>query len=130
MLSSFQTKMDIVNGILDAVFNNLPGADTADPSTGGTQVDVDVVDVELYLFQLDTEQDMELSEKEIEEHEAKILEIGKGFRAESSALAIVRLMEGIKSFLKRLTKEKAKVLMGKLVDLHLDILVSFTQDER
>ena len=87
-------------------------------------------DVELYLFQLDTEQDMELSEKEIEEHEAKILEIGKGFRAESSALAIVRLMEGIKSFLKRLTKEKAKVLMGKLVDLHLDILVSFTQDER
>ena len=119
--------MDIVNGILDAVFNNLPGADTADPSTGGTQVDVDV---ELYLFQLDTEQDMELSEKEIEEHEAKILEIGKGFRAESSALAIVRLMEGIKPFLKRLTKEKAKVLMGKLVDLHLDILVSFTQDER
>lgn len=122
--------MDIVNGILDAVFNNLPGADTADPSTGGTQVDVDVVDVELYLFQLDTEQDMELSEKEIEEHEAKILEIGKGFRAESSALAIVRLMEGIKPFLKRLTKEKAKVMMGKLVDLHLDILVSFTQDER
>ena len=122
--------MDIVNGILDAVFNTLPGADTADPSTGGTQVDVDVVDVELYLFQLDTEQDMELSEKEIEEHEAKILEIGKGFRAESSALAIVRLMEGIKPFLKRLTKEKAKVLMGKLVDLHLDILVSFTQDER
>lgn len=43
MLSSFQTKMDIVNGILDAVFNNLPGADTADPSTGGTQVDVDQV---------------------------------------------------------------------------------------
>ena len=127
---SERRKMDIVNGILDAVFNNLPGADTADPSTGGTQVDVDVVDVELYLFQLDTEQDMELSEKEIEEHEAKILEIGKGFRAESSALAIVRLMEGIKPFLKRLTKEKAKVLMGKLVDLHLDILVSFTQDER
>ena len=127
---SERREMDIVNGILDAVFNNLPGADTADPSTGGTQVDVDVVDVELYLFQLDTEQDMELSEKEIEEHEAKILEIGKGFRAESSALAIVRLMEGIKSFLKRLTKEKAKVLMGKLVDLHLDILVSFTQDER
>ena len=122
--------MDIVNGILEAVFNNLPGADTADPSTGGTQVDVDVVDVELYLFQLDTEQDMELSEKEIEEHEAKILEIGKGFRAESSALAILSLMEGIKPFLKRLTKEKAKVLMGKLVDLHLDILVSFTQDER
>ena len=88
------------------------------------------MDVELYLFQLDTEQDMELREKEIEEHEAKILEIGKGFRAESSALAIVRLMEGIKPFLKRLTKEKAKVLMGKLVDLHLDILVSFTQDER
>ena len=127
---SERREMDIVNGILDAVFNNLPGADTADPSTGGTQVDVDVVDVELYLFQLDTEQDMELSEKEIEEHEAKILEIGKGFRAESSALAIVRLMEGIKPFLKRLTKEKAKVLMGKLVDLHLDILVSFTQDER
>ena len=124
---SERREMDIVNGILDAVFNNLPGADTADPSTGGTQVDVDV---ELYLFQLDTEQDMELSEKEIEEHEAKILEIGKGFRAESSALAIVRLMEGIKPFLKRLTKEKAKVLMGKLVDLHLDILVSFTQDER
>ena len=127
---SERREMDIVNGILDAVFNNLPGADTADPSTGGTQVDVDVVDVELYLFQLDTEQDMELSEKEIEEHEAKILEIGKGFRAESSALAIVSLMEGIKPFLKRLTKEKAKVLMGKLVDLHLDILVSFTQDER
>ena len=127
---SERREMDIVNGILDAVFNTLPGADTADPSTGGTQVDVDVVDVELYLFQLDTEQDMELSEKEIEEHEAKILEIGKGFRAESSALAIVRLMEGIKPFLKRLTKEKAKVLMGKLVDLHLDILVSFTQDER
>ena len=127
---SERREMDIVNGILDAVFNNLPGADTADPSTGGTQVDVDVVDVELYLFQLDTEQDMELSEKEIEEHEAKILEIGKGFRAESSALAIVRLMEGIKPFLKRLTKEKAKVLMGKLVDLHLDILVSFIQDER
>ena len=124
---SERREMDIVNGILDGVFNNLPGADTADPSTGGTQVDVDV---ELYLFQLDTEQDMELSEKEIEEHEAKILEIGKGFRAESSALAIVRLMEGIKPFLKRLTKEKAKVLMGKLVDLHLDILVSFTQDER
>ena len=127
---SERREMDIVNGILDAVFNTLPDADTADPSTGGTQVDVDVVDVELYLFQLDTEQDMELSEKEIEEHEAKILEIGKGFRAESSALAIVRLMEGIKPFLKRLTKEKAKVLMGKLVDLHLDILVSFTQDER
>ena len=127
---SERREMDIVNGILDAVFNNLPGADTADPSTGGTQVDVDVVDVELYLFQLDTEQDMELSEKEIEEHEAKILEIGKGFRAESSALAILSLMEGIKPFLKRLTKEKAKVLMGKLVDLHLDILVSFTQDER
>ena len=124
---SERREMDIVNGILDAVFNTLPDADTADPSTGGTQVDVDV---ELYLFQLDTEQDMELSEKEIEEHEAKILEIGKGFRAESSALAIVRLMEGIKPFLKRLTKEKAKVLMGKLVDLHLDILVSFTQDER
>ena len=127
---SERREMDIVNGILDAVFNTLPGADTADPSTGGTQVDVDVVDVELYLFQLDTEQDMELSEKEIEEHEAKILEIGKGFRAESSALAIVRLMEGIKPFLKRLSKEKAKVMMGKLVDLHLDILVSFTQDER
>ena len=127
---SERREMDIVNGILDAVFNTLPDADTADPSTGGTQVDVDVVDVELYLFQLDTEQDMELSEKEIEEHEAKILEIGKGFRAESSALAIVRLMEGIKPFLKRLTKEMAKVLMGKLVDLHLDILVSFTQDER
>ena len=127
---SERREMDIVNGILDAVFNTLPDADTADPSTGGTQVDVDVVDVELYLFQLDTEQDMELSEKEIEEHEAKILEIGKGFRAESSALAIVRLMEGIKPFLKRLSKEKAKVMMGKLVDLHLDILVSFTQDER
>ena len=40
---SERREMDIVNGILDAVFNNLPGADTADPSTGGTQVDVDQV---------------------------------------------------------------------------------------
>ena len=35
---SERREMDIVNGILDAVFNTLPDADTADPSTGGTQV--------------------------------------------------------------------------------------------
>ena len=87
-------------------------------------------DVELYLFQLRVEEDSELSEEEIEEHVAKILAIGKAFREESSALAIVGLMEGIKPFLKRLTREKAKKLMGQLVDLHLDILVSFTQDDR
>ena len=87
-------------------------------------------DVELYLFQLRVEEDSELSEEEIEEHVAKILAIGKAFREESSALAIVGLMEGIKPFLKRLTREKAKKLMGQLVDLHIDILVSFTQDDR
>ena len=87
-------------------------------------------DVELYLFQLRVEQDIELSEEEIKEHLEKILAIGKGFREESSALDIICLMEGIKPFLKRLTREKAKEMMGKLVDLHLDILVSFTQDDR
>ena len=49
---------------------------------------------------------------------------------EGSALAIVHLMEGINPFLKRLTREKAKEIMGQLVDLHLDILVSYTQDNR
>ena len=87
-------------------------------------------DVELFLFQLRVEEDMELSEEEMEEHEVKILAIGKAFREDSSALAIVHLMEGIKPFLKRLTREKAKEIMGHLVDLHLDILVSFTEDNR
>ena len=87
-------------------------------------------DVELFLFQLRVEEDMELSAEKMKEDEAKILAIGKAFREESSALAIVQLMEGIKPFLKRLTREKAKEIMGQLVDLHLDILVSFTQDNR
>ena len=87
-------------------------------------------EVELYLFQLRLEQDRELSEEEIKEHLDKILTIGKSFREKKSALALVSFMEGIKPFLGRLVKEEAKKVMRQLVDLHLDILISYTQDDR
>ena len=87
-------------------------------------------EVELYLFQLRLEQDRELSEEEIKEHLDKILTIGKSFREKKSALALVSFMEGIKPFLGKLAKEEAKKIMRQLVDLHLDILISYTQDDR
>ena len=87
-------------------------------------------DVELYLFQLRLEQDMELSEEETKAHLDKILTIGKSFREKKSALALVSFMEGIKPFLGKLAKEEAKKIMRQLVDLHLDILISYTQDDR
>ena len=96
-------------------------------SQGGAAVEEDV---ELYLFHLRLEQDRELSEEEIKEHLDKILTIGKSFREKKSALALVSFMEGIKPFLGRLAKEEAKKIMRQLVDLHLDILISYTQDDR
>ena len=96
-------------------------------SQGGAAVEEDV---ELYLFHLRLEQDRELSEEEIKEHLDKILTIGKSFREKKSALALVSFMEGIKPFLGKLAKEEAKKIMRQLVDLHLDILISYTQDDR
>merc|ERR1719370_2383873 len=102
------------------------------PAQGGAAVEEEervVEDVELYLFQLRLEQDMELSEEETKEHLDKILTIGKSFREKKSALALVSFMEGIKPFLGKLAKEEAKKIMRQLVDLHLDILISYTQDD-
>ena len=59
-------------------------------SQGGAAVEEEervVEDVELYLFQLRLEQDMELSEEETKAHLDKILTIGKSFREKKSALA-------------------------------------------